>query len=46
MDHSGMMLGMFLAGVLLSAPPLVLGIVIGVAVLRHRRAERGGAGRG
>lgn len=39
MDH-GLMYGMLIAGIVLSAPPLLLGVVIGVLALRNRRAGR------
>jgi hypothetical protein len=39
MDH-GLMYGMLIAGIVLSAPPILLGVVVGVLALRHRRAGR------
>lgn len=44
MDH-GLMNGMLVAGVLLSAIPISLGIAVGVQVLRRYRASRAGADR-
>lgn len=39
MDHD-LMYGMFMAGIVLSAPPLLLGLIVGMLVLRNRRAGR------
>ena len=44
MDH-GLMNGMLVAGVLLSAIPISLGIAVGVRVLRWHRASRAGEDR-
>jgi hypothetical protein len=43
MVHTGMhelMFGMFLGGMLLAAPPVLLGVGVTVYVLRQRRHER------
>lgn len=43
MVHTSMhdlMLGMFLGGVLLAAPPVLLGLAIGVYMLQQRRREQ------
>jgi hypothetical protein len=43
MDHTSMhdlMLGMFLGGMLLAAPPILVGLAIGGYVLHRRRLER------
>ena len=37
MDH-GLMLGMFLGGVVMMTPPVLLGLGVGVYVWRRRRA--------
>jgi hypothetical protein len=39
MNH-GLMSGMFWGGVVMALPPVVLGIVIAIMVLRHARADR------
>jgi hypothetical protein len=39
MDH-GLMLGMLIAGIVLSAFPIALGVAIGVLALKHYRAAR------
>jgi hypothetical protein len=39
MDH-GLMLGMFLGGVVMMTPPVLLGIGVGVYVWRQRRAAQ------
>jgi hypothetical protein len=43
MDHR-IMMGMFIGGVVMMAPPLLLGIGIGVYLLRQRRAAAPPAG--
>lgn len=45
MDH-GLMSGMLVAGIVLSAPPILLGVIVGVLALRHRLAGRSAPGRG
>jgi hypothetical protein len=35
-----LMVGMFWGGLVMALPPVILGIVIGVLVLRHMRNER------
>lgn len=35
-----LMVGMFWGGLVMALPPVILGIVIGVYVLRHLRRER------
>lgn len=43
MDH-GLMTGMFIAGILLSAFPIALGVAIGVRALRYYREWRASEG--
>ena len=42
MESHGAMIGMLVAGIVLTTPPLVLGVAIGVVVLRRARAAKGG----